>query len=719
VPGGADSELSEDEEMIFQSLFSRASMDLALQTQSLSPTPAKAEFEYDLDYLLSLEDFDDEDDEFFSPIFGNYGFSVGGEMADAALVKDSWALSRGPRLASDETFASMRTCSEASDVGAPPPPPPPPCLRVRLRQHVEPLPRDSRVAAQPVIKADSMDDTSDFVTALRNPIPPPSLARSSYARPTPRLTPGEPSSSALRRRTAEFCPLPLRSGSTDGATLTDSADTALSLQAPPPFSAPAPAADMVHWKKKSKLRHRTAEFSPDAEPLPLLTDSSDGATLTDSAAATLSLQAPPPFLAPAATDDMAHLQRDRPVTLTAMSAAVALQGEPIAERREYRSRDLGFLGRAALGRAAVAESMVSESQSATGPAMSTETIKKKKFKKVPPDDVVVGEPWRDDADLSSMDELRDMSSSDISLWMKEREPRRGMADSAFLRLDETQSSSGVPARSVERSTRRKAEPEPIAALSGDDFAVASYFVPPTRKPARSAASEVEAQPLAGLSGTTVETGISSSLGRPVADSGAPRKDDECIRALRSPLVGFMSSADLDVGSRPSRELSGTDGDMTDGNMVADRWQFTASVLERGPPAQTAALRRISAPQPAVAGKPGRRFTSRLNQCDQSDMAGGVTELLGYKKPSLVARGPAAAARAPTGSRMAASDELSDAEISHSDAFFKYTSRESGESPVADPGVGQSGHAPIQSDSLTISFEFNIRPREVRPSPRPR
>jgi len=37
--------------------------------------------------------------------------------------------------------------------------------------------------------------------------------------------------------------------------------------------------------------------------------------------------------------------------------------------------------------------------------------------------------------------------------------------------------------------------------------------------------------------------------------------------------------------------------------------------------------------------------------------------------------------------------------------------------VVDPG-GQSGHGhPIQSDSLAINFEFDIRPREVRPSVR--
>jgi len=39
-------------------------------------------------------------------------------------------------------------------------------------------------------------------------------------------------------------------------------------------------------------------------------------------------------------------------------------------------------------------------------------------------------------------------------------------------------------------------------------------------------------------------------------------------------------------------------------------------------------------------------------------------------------------------------------------------------PVADPGGGgggQSGHAPIQSDSLAINFEFDIRPKGVRPS----
>jgi len=36
-------------------------------------------------------------------------------------------------------------------------------------------------------------------------------------------------------------------------------------------------------------------------------------------------------------------------------------------------------------------------------------------------------------------------------------------------------------------------------------------------------------------------------------------------------------------------------------------------------------------------------------------------------------------------------------------------------PVADPGGGgQSGHGPIQSDSLAINFEFDIRPRGVRP-----
>ena len=29
--------------------------------------------------------------------------------------------------------------------------------------------------------------------------------------------------------------------------------------------------------------------------------------------------------------------------------------------------------------------------------------------------------------------------------------------------------------------------------------------------------------------------------------------------------------------------------------------------------------------------------------------------------------------------------------------------------VVDPG-GQSGHAPIQSDSMAINFEFDIRPR---------
>ena len=36
-------------------------------------------------------------------------------------------------------------------------------------------------------------------------------------------------------------------------------------------------------------------------------------------------------------------------------------------------------------------------------------------------------------------------------------------------------------------------------------------------------------------------------------------------------------------------------------------------------------------------------------------------------------------------------------------------------PCPPPPSPQSGHGPIQSDSLAINFEFDIRPREVRPS----